>query len=77
MTIVLFQMGEITAGKVDLKGILLSRGILPREPKAKKPSNKANSYVNEISAFDIETSRLDLSQSRLSCIHVYMAMAAW
>ena len=38
MIIVLFQMGEITAGKVDLKQVLLSRGILPREPKAKKPS---------------------------------------
>lgn len=74
----LFQMGEITAGKVDLKGILLSRGILPREPKAKKPSNKANTYVNEISAFDIETSRLDLSQDPNSHdYHAFMYIWQW
>lgn len=56
----LYQMGEIE--KADIKGELLARGILPKAPKAKKPSNKANYYVNTISAFDIETTRLDLSK---------------
>ena len=56
----LYQMGEIE--NADIKGELLARGILPKAPKAKKPSNKANYYVNTISAFDIETTRLDLSK---------------
>lgn len=57
-----YMMGEIAEGKLDLKAELLRAGILPKVPKAKKPSNKANYYVNVINAFDIETTRLDLSR---------------
>ena len=59
----LYMMGPQLAEAVDIKAELLKNGILPRAPKAKKPSNKANYYVNTLSAFDIETTRLDLSDN--------------
>lgn len=59
----LYMMGPQLKDVVDIKAELLKNGILPRAPKAKKPSNKANYYVNTLSAFDIETTRLDLSDN--------------
>ena len=58
----LYKMGKQLMQEIDIKSELLRYGILPRAKKAKKPSNKANYYVNTICAFDIETTRLDLSQ---------------
>ena len=71
-------MGDITAGILDLKAELLKDGILPRVPKAKKPSNKANWYVNVMSAFDIETTRLDLSDNPAEHdYHSFMYVWQW
>ena len=74
----LYRMGDITAGVLDLKAELLKEGILPRIPKAKKPSMKANYYVNVMSAFDIETTRLDLSDSPAEHdYHAFMYVWQW
>ena len=74
----LFQMGEIAAGRLDLKKELLRDGILPKVPKAKKPSNKANYYVNVQNAFDIETTRLDLSKDpNEHDYHAFMYIWQW
>lgn len=74
----LYQMGDITAGVLDLKAELLKEGILPRVPKAKKPLMKANYYVNVMSAFDIETSRLDLSDTPAEHdYHAFMYVWQW
>ena len=71
-------MGDITAGVLDLKAELLKEGILPRIPKAKKPSMKANYYVNVMSAFDIETTRLDLSDNPAEHeYHAFMYVWQW
>ena len=71
-------MGDITAGVLDIKAELLKEGILPRIPKAKKPSMKANYYVNDMSAFDIETTRLDLSDSPAEHdYHAFMYVWQW
>ena len=71
-------MGDITAGVLDLKAELLKEGILPRIPKAKKPSMKSNYYVNVMSAFDIETTRLDLSDSPAEHdYHAFMYVWQW
>lgn len=72
----LFQMGEITECKLDLKAELLKEGILPRVPRAKKPSNRANYYVNVINAFDIETSRIDLDPAAHD-YHSFMYIWQW
>ena len=56
----------------------MKEGILPRIPKAKKPSMKANYYVNVMSAFDIETTRLDLSDSPAEHdYHAFMYVWQW
>ena len=74
----LYRMGDITAGVLDLKAELLKEGILPRIPKAKKPSMKANYYVNVMSAFDIETTRLDLSDNPAEHeYHAFMYVWQW
>ena len=74
----LYRMGDITAGVLDIKAELLKEGILPRIPKAKKPSMKANYYVNVMSAFDIETTRLDLSDSPAEHdYHAFMYVWQW
>ena len=74
----LYRMGDITAGVLDIKAELLKEGILPRVPKAKKPSMKANYYVNVMSAFDIETTRLDLSDSPAEHdYHAFMYVWQW
>ena len=74
----LFQMGEITDGKLDIKQELLRAGILPRVPKSKQPSMKANYYVNVMSAFDIETTRLDLGDSPSEHdYHAFMYVWQW
>ena len=52
-------MGKQLMQEIDIKSELLRYGILPRAKKAKKPSNKANYYVNTICAFDIETTNKD------------------
>ena len=56
----IYQMGDILNGAFDLGKELEKEGILPRQEKAKRPSNKCNNYVNMMCAFDIETSRIDL-----------------
>ena len=74
----LYRMGDITAGVLDLKAELLKEGILPRIPKAKKPSMKANYYVNVMSAFDIETTRLDLTDNPAEHdYHAFMYVWQW
>ena len=74
----LYRMGDITAGVLDLKAELLKEGILPRIPKAKKPSMKANYYVNVMSAFDIETTRMDLSDNPSEHdYHAFMYVWQW
>ena len=74
----LYRMGDITAGVLDIKAELLKEGILPRIPKAKKPSMKANYYVNVMSAFDIETTRLDLSDNPAEHdYHAFMYVWQW
>ena len=45
---------------VDLVRLISESGITLKQEKSRKPSNKANNYVNILSAFDIETTRLDL-----------------
>ena len=74
----LYKMGKQLLQEVDIKSELLKNGILPRAKKAKKPSNKANYYVNTICAFDIETTRLDLSQDPdLHDYHSFMYVWQW
>lgn len=74
----LYRVGDITAGVLDIKSELLKDGILPKVPKAKKPSNKANYYVNVMSAFDIETTRLDLSDTQAEHdYHSFMYVWQW
>ena len=56
----IYQMGDILEGKLDIQKELSREGILPKQEKAKKPSNRTNNYINVMCAFDIETTRLDL-----------------
>lgn len=52
---------EVSTGSpVDIHKELTRLGVLRKQPKARKPGNRANNYVNTMAAFDIETSRIDL-----------------